>query len=381
VVSFVLYVVFGLPDGVFGTVWPNLRDHFGRSDGSIGLLILATSAGYAVGGVASGPLTERYAVGRLLPGAMGTAAIALGLVAAAPSWWMLMVGYLVLGVGWGAADAGANVWMALTQGPRSMGMLHASYGVGAFLGPLLATVFVADGTAWREPYVVCTALTAAIVALLWRARAGFGMAATSPEIAARPADETPASRRLEGLLVAWFSLYVGVEIAVGTWCFTVLSEARGLSDGAAGVLTSLYWGGLMAGRFVLAVVGHRIAPERTLRLVTIAAIVAITAWWADPGGAGGAALPVIGLALSTMFPLVMGRNAVYLGEARATRAVGYQVGFTSIGAIGLPALIGLLADRTDAGVAAPVVLVAMVLVGGLWLAVERAAPAGIRAAS
>ena len=45
--SFLLYVVFGLPDDVFGTVWPNQRDHFDRTDGSLGLLVVATSIGYA----------------------------------------------------------------------------------------------------------------------------------------------------------------------------------------------------------------------------------------------------------------------------------------------------------------------------------------------
>lgn len=372
VAAFLVYVVFGLPDGVFGTVWPNLRDDFGRSDSSLGLLIVSTSIGYAAGGAASGPLTERFHVARLLPAAMGAAVLALALVSGANEWWMLMVGYLVLGAGWGTADAGVNAWMALTQGPRAMGLLHASYGVGAFLGPLLATAFVADSTAWRAPYVICTVLTAASVIVLLRTRAGFSIAKTTPEITALDRDVVGSSR-LQGLMIAWFALYVGVEIAVGTWSYTLLTESRGYSDGSAGVLTALYWGGLMAGRFVLALVGNRIRPEQTLRLSTAAAVLAIIVLWADPAGVGGAALPVIGMTFAVLFPLVMGRTAVYLGEARATRAVGYQIAATSIGAISLPGVIGVLADRSDAGVAAPVTLVSTAALGVLWVLIERSA--------
>ncbi|MEZ5245832.1 MAG: MFS transporter [Acidimicrobiales bacterium] len=368
--SFLLFVVFGLPDGVFGTVWPNLRDHFGRSDGSLGLLVVATSIGYAAGGVSSGPLTERFRVGRVLPAAMTAALVALAMVASAPHWWVLMLGYLVLGVGWGTADAGINAWMALTQGPRAMGLLHASYGVGAFLGPLLATAFVAGGTAWRAPYVMCTALTGVVVLVLLRHRDGFSIATTTPEISAQDRDLI-GSIRLQGLMIAWFSVYVGVEIAVGTWAYTLLTEARGYSDAAAGVLTALYWGGLMSGRFVLAVVGHRVRPEQTLRVSTAGAVAAVVVLWADPGGAGGLALPWIGVAFSAMFPVVMGRTAVYLGEARATRAVGLQIAATSVGAISLPALVGVLADRSDVGVAAPVALASTLALGGLWLLIER----------
>ena len=372
VASFLLYVVFGLPDGVFGTVWPNQRDHFDRTDGSLGLLVVATSIGYAAGGLASGRLAEHFRVDRVLPVSMGAAVAALVLVASAPVWWLLMVGYLALGACWGTADAGVNAWMALTQGPRAMGLLHASYGVGAFLGPLLATAFVADGTAWRAPYVVCAALTAVAVAVLLRHRAGFAVATTTAEIVAQDRDIV-GSTRLQVLMIAWFSVYVGVEIAVGTWGYTLLTESRGYADRAAGVLTALYWGGLMSGRFVLALLGHRIRPESALRLSTTAAVAAALVLWADPGGMGGAALPAIGVAFSAMFPVVMGRTAVYVGEARATRAVGYQIAGTSIGAISLPTLVGVLADRHDVGVAAPVALVSILALGGLWLLIEHAA--------
>jgi fucose permease len=370
--SFLLYVVFGLPDGVFGTVWPNLRDDFGRSDGSLGLLVVATSIGYAAGGVASGALTERFRIDRMLPAAMTAALVALSMVASASQWWVLMIGYLLLGTGWGTADAGINAFMALTQGPRSMGLLHASYGVGAFLGPLLATAFVADGTSWRAPYVVCAVFTGIAVLVLLRHRGGFSIATTTAEIRAQDRDVV-GSIRLQGLMIAWFSVYVGVEIAVGTWGYTLLTEARAYSDRGAGVLTALYWGGLMSGRFVLAIVGHRVRPEQTLRLSTAAAMAAIAIVWVDPGGAGGLALPLIGVAFSAMFPVVMGRTAVYVGEARAARAVGHQIAATSIGAVSLPALVGVLADRSDVGVTAPVALVSTVALGGLWLMIERAA--------
>jgi fucose permease len=369
IASFVLYAVFGLPDGVFGTVWPNLRDDFDRTDSSLGLLILATAVGYAIGSVSAGHLSERFGTGRVLPVAMTVAAGALGLVAAAPGWWFAMLGYALLGTGWGFADASVNAWMALTQGPRQMGMLHASYGVGAFLGPLLATSFVAGGTAWRAPYVACMALTVIAVITLIRARPGFVAATTTQEIADR-AGTAPGSNQLLILMVTWFSIYVGIEVALGSWSYTLLTESRGFSDVAAGILTASFWGGLMAGRFVLAAAGHRLHPEQTLRISTVTALFATAILWADPLGVGGLTLPLIGFTLSAMFPVVMGRTAVYLGEERATRAVGYQIGATSIGFTALPSLIGLLSDRHGVGVAAPVVLAGIIVMGGIWMMIE-----------
>ncbi|MDG2028633.1 MAG: MFS transporter [Acidimicrobiales bacterium] len=369
VAAFLVYVVFGLPDGVFGPIWPNLRNDFGRSDSSLGLLSLAIAIGYGLGSLASSRVTELVGLHRVLTTAMAAATAALSIIAAAPEFAVVMVGYTLLGAGWGFADAALNAWVALTAGPRTMGMLHGSYGIGAFAGPLLATLFVADGMAWRGPLVACALFTGATVLALIATRRGFGAAETRPEIAG--SGEPATARRALILLIVWFAIYVGIEVAIGSWAYTLLVEGRGRSEEYAGALTAAYWGGLMAGRFVLAVVGHRLHPERTIRHMTVIAIVAAALLWADPGGHGGLMLPVLGAACSVMFPVAMGRTAVYVGEARAARAVGYQIGGTTIGFTLLPALIGVLADRHGVGVSAPVFLLALGGLAAAWYALER----------
>lgn len=368
--TFVVYIVFGLPDGVFGTTWPNLRDDFSRTDGSFGWLVFATAAGYMVGSVSADRVADRMGLAPSMIAAMTVAAGALGTIAGAPTWIVVMLGYVVLGTGWGMTDAAMNAWIALTQGPRAMGMLHASYGVGAFAGPLVATAFVAGSSAWRGPYVVCTLLTVLAIGSLVGSRQGFAVARTTPEIA--ESGEPDGANRALILLVAWFAVYVGVEVAVGSWLYTLLTEGRDYSDRAAGLFTASFWGGLMAGRFVLAVVGHRLHPERTIRASIVGAAVATAILWIDPAGAGGLGATLFGLALSTMFPLAMGRTAVYVGETRAIRAVGYQIGATPIGFTGFSALIGVLADRHGVvNATLPVVGGGVLVMGVLWAMLER----------
>jgi fucose permease len=128
----------------------------------------------------------------------------------------------------------------------------------------------------------------------------------------------------------------------------------------------------MVGRLVLGAVGHRVHPERAVWGSTGFALAGSLVLWVDPGNVGAwAALPVLGLSLSMLFPLVMGRTAVYLGEARATRAVGYQIGASAIGFTLLPALVGFLADEHGIETAAPVIVAIVIVVGALWWAIER----------
>ena len=54
------FVLLGLTDGAIGTVWPDLRDDFGRTDGSFGQVFAGLAGGYLVASVASGHLSERF---------------------------------------------------------------------------------------------------------------------------------------------------------------------------------------------------------------------------------------------------------------------------------------------------------------------------------
>ncbi len=368
-VSFALYVTLGLPDGVFGTVWPSLRDDFGRTDSSFGLLIACSAVGYTCSSIGAGHLTQRYGSGVVFRNASFAAVFGLGLLSVAPTWWTSMIGILILGAGWGLCDASVNAWMALTQGPREMGLLHAAYGVGALLGPLLATPFIANGNLWRGPFMVICGIGVVLVGVIATARQGFDTAPVSREVAGSPAPAR-GSRKLLGLLIVWFSIYVGIEVTVGQWSFTLLTESRDYSDVKAAALVTGFWCGLTLGRFLLAGFGDRFSPERVLAATIGITALGVVFFWADPAGAGAYALPCIGLSLASMFPLVMGRTAVYLGEERAARAVGYQIAASSVGFVILPAFVGVLADYHGVGVALPVAFTATCVLALLWFLIQ-----------
>ena len=64
--AFLAFVSLGLPDGVLGVAWPSLRRAFGRPIDQLGLILLATMAGYLVSSSSAGPVLERLGLGRLL---------------------------------------------------------------------------------------------------------------------------------------------------------------------------------------------------------------------------------------------------------------------------------------------------------------------------
>jgi len=365
-----VYAMLGLADGATGTAWPSIRDAFNRTDSSFGLIFVALSGGYMVAGIASGHIADRIGtVSTIIVGVL-VSTVGLGLLAVSATWWMVLAGFAGLGLGNGLGDASGNTWVALNFGPRHMGMLHAAYGVGASIGPVMMSVFIIVFDWWRGSFAIIGVIQLIVVVLLFRKRSyttRHSAAAENEFLASRVA----APRRVTIELVAWFALYVGAEVSAGQWAFTLLSEGRGYDHGLATALAAGYWIGMTAGRFGMAAFGNRIDPERLLWEVSLIAVVASALLWADPFEVGGFAIPVIGLAFSVMFPLAVGRTPHYLGSERTSRVIGYQFAGSSIGAITLPALIGVLADTHGVGVAPPVILATVVAMTVLWGVIRR----------
>jgi len=256
-----------------------------------------------------------------------------------------------------------------------MGLLHAAFGIGATIGPLLSAGLISAGASWRWPFGVLIAGQVGAFMLMWKSRAAFGQAAGNPDLTAPSPEIVKPAGRMQPLMLAWFGIYVGVEVAIGQWSFTLLTDDRGISDAVAGALVASYWGGLTVGRLGLGALGHRLRPERLMTSATILATASIGVLWADPAGIGVFGLPIIGLAFAPMFPVMVNRTPVYLGPGRSNRAVGYQLAASSLGFVTTPLLIGVLSDHHGIGVAPPVAFAAVLALSVVWVAVAVAATA------
>lgn len=350
----------GLPEGVLGPVWPSLRQSFDQPVSSLAWIITSYTTGYLVSTVGSGALSERIGV----DGAsrLGVSATVLGLlIYLVTPWWVLLVfGAVILGVGAGTVDAAINADVALRYGQRVMHLLHAAFGVGATLGPLLVTAMLNQSVSWRVAYFVLVAFETALLVALMTSR-NSAIAVDADEI--DPAEALTTARR-PGLVLAatlvYFALYVGSEVSVGQWSFSVLTEERGVGTTAAGIAVAAYWGGLTVGRLALGAIDERLHPLTLLR-VSVVVGVAAAAWFFSNQAGAIWSLPILGLAFSGIFPSLVLLTPGWLGRDRVARSVGYQLSASSAGAIVAAGSLAFVArnwglDGVPAGILVLVIL-------------------------
>lgn len=180
-IAILAFFSLGLPDGVLGVAWPSMRGALELGMAELGGLLVAAMVGYLVSASASGTLVARLGVGRLLViSSLVMTASSLG-YAMAPGRVVVLGAALLAGLGGGAIDAGINAYAARRFPPRLVTWLHACYGVGAMLGPLLITGVLASGWSGRVGYAILA------LALPWRWRSRRPVPLGTPRGHDRPA--------------------------------------------------------------------------------------------------------------------------------------------------------------------------------------------------
>ncbi|MET7375436.1 MFS transporter [Micromonospora arida] len=374
--SYLAFVSLGLPDGLLGVSWPSIRGDFDVPTEAVGWVLTAGTVGYLTSSVLAGFTLARVGVGALLAGSTLLASLALTGYSVSPVLAVLVGCALLLGLGSGAVDSGLNAYAAGAFGPRHMNWLHAFFGLGVAIGPLIMTAVLSAGLAWRWGYGIVAAaqlVLAAAFALTVRAwqrgvpastEVGDAIQAGSAATDSGPAPivRVPVRETLR-LPAVWsgtlaFVLYVAIEVSAGLWAFLLLTEGRGLNAALAGGCVSAYWGSLFVGRIVQGLVAERLGAGLVLR-VSLAGMAVGAALIAVPGPALLAVLGlvVVGFAAAPVFPLLTLTTAERVGAAHADRAIGLQIGAAGIGAALVPAGLGVLIGNTSVQVLGSALLV------------------------
>src|SRR2546421_5106597 len=148
-IPLVTFVTLGLPAGALGVAWPYMRASFGAPLAGLGLVLATFTVAYFLASATSGPLTGRLGTSGLLVGGCALSALAWLGLALAPEWWIVIVVSFLAGAGSGLIDASVNAHISLNRGVRYIGWLHASWALGAALGPPVVVVSLAGTSSWR----------------------------------------------------------------------------------------------------------------------------------------------------------------------------------------------------------------------------------------
>ena len=221
------------------------------------------------------------------------------------SYWLILVGFLLTGLGWGAVEAGTNPMVAALypdDKTHRLNILHAWWPAGIVVGGLLGLAFDALGLPWQTNLLL---LIVPSILLAWLA-----LKPTYPVTERVAAGVSNRDMYLEILrspgFWLWFfcmMLTVSSELAPGQWVDLALSNVVGMK----GILLLVYVSAIMfVGRHFAGPVARRFSPVGLLWLSSLfAAIGLYTLSLADSPAGAFAAATVWAVGVCYMYPTML----------------------------------------------------------------------------
>jgi fucose permease len=386
--SYATFVLIGITAGTGGVLLVAQMSGYGVDRATIGVMFFTNSIGFVLAGLSNGALIRRLGF-RAATGLGSGGFVLVGLyLATRPPFVAFLLVQVLLGYATGVLESVLNAYIAaLPEARGQLNRLHAFFGVGALIGPVLAS-WMLGLASWPEVWLVLAVACAPLLVgflMTYPGRPSAGPPAQLPEPLPESLLEPPAPQpggllgaalRQRGVLLGslLLAIYVGLEIGVGNWGFSYLVQSRGLARLPAGYAVSGYWLGLTVGRFLISPIAARLGTS-TARMIYVCmtgVIAAATLAWLSPGATPAiAALALLGFFLGPIFPTTMAIVPQLTEEDLAPTAIGIMNAGGIAGGSALPWLAGVITQGAGMWTLLPFTVTLGVLELAAWRPIAR----------
>ncbi|GHO50534.1 MFS transporter [Ktedonospora formicarum] len=368
-----VFLVIGLNDAASGVLIASIQAQYDVDKATVALTFLCGTTGFLIAALTSGPLRELLGTRRLL--LLGMVFFLLGLAGLSllPPFALFTLLLVPIGCGSGILEAVLNASIAsLPRRTVLLTYLHASYGIGALLGPTFVSTWLVIGLPWNTVYT-CWWVLGLLVLL------GLALTFKMPLNGSKMEETKGEGNVLVATLhlpIAWIAalfllLYVGLEVSLGSWCYSYLIEGRRLSPLLGGWANSGYWLGLVLGRMLLGGFIERVGEKRAIQSCGIGVVIGLLVAWLLPINIVVAiAFCWVGFCLGPIFSTIISLMAKYLSSRLLSSAIGFMTSVGSMGAAFFPWLAGNLIQHFSLSVLMPYAMMVAFLMLGSWLALQ-----------
>jgi fucose permease len=351
---FATFTLFGISMTIVGAALPRILGDFRWSYAAAGAVIAASAVAYFLASLFSGKVLNAIGSKATMIAGLGSCVLGLAFFASTPSFLANLLLNLFIGAGQGLIEPAVN-WSTLRmdgdQGSgRAMNLMHGAFAIGAVSGPLVLSVIMASDLSWTILFRAIAVLFA-ILAVALAASPFSRLEASKSRSEDRTTNTKVAREPAYYLGFLCLLLYVGTEIGISNWIAEYFVRIFGAKPAFASLSVSLFWAGLLAGRFGVPALyrGKRLETALiafSLLLTTATAALCVLGFMIVPGTplwAPTALTFVAGLGCSIVYPTVISLVGISCKSSQA-EAISFAVAGGGVGLFAFPFLMSWISQ-------------------------------------
>jgi FHS family Na+ dependent glucose MFS transporter 1 len=357
------FICLGMTTAVLGPTLQGLAKNTDSTLAQISSLFLLSSFGYLLGSFGAGRLYDRVKGHPILCLALLILASMMVLVPLARALLFLQALFFIIGSAGGSLDVGINtliVWLHGDRVPPFMNGLHAFFGIGTTIAPLIVAAVLSNMGSLNSVYWALAILILPVGLLI--------LFSPSPShiLARQNAIDRPAVPILVFLTVVIFFTYTGAELGFGGWIYTFTTSQEYANPRMAASINAAFWAALTVGRLISIPLAVKLKPQIILWVdfcgIIVSLIIVIffssteMLLWLGTIGTG--------LFMASIFPTLLNdaQSRMHMsGKVTSMFFIG-----SSLGSMAIPWLMGQLIIPFGATAAIIVVLCSILLASGTY---------------
>ncbi len=347
VIIYVTFISLGLPDSLLGSSWPILHTILNVPTEYAGILSFITCICTVISSLLAMWLNKTLGTGKTIAISTLMTSFALFGYSISPVFWLLIPFSIVLGLGAGAIDSALNNYVALKYKSSHMAFLHAFWGLGATLGPLILSIGLSENN-YKFGYRTIAIIQFSLSILQFIFIKKFDQEEKKKTVTI---DGKEVTNIFEGTSREWtkylamlaFFCYCSIETSMLIWIPTYGVNFLKVSTADGARISSLFFIGITGGRLISGFISNKI---KSVPLIYISAIIstlsALILLLNLNNTLSIISVLFIGLGFAPLYPSMIHRTPRRFGSVLSPKIIGLQMASAYLGSAFMPPFIGIV---------------------------------------
>ncbi|KAJ5654022.1 hypothetical protein N7490_001025 [Penicillium lividum] len=380
----------GMNDGAPGALLPYMEKHYQISYSIVSLIFVGNALGFISAAPVTHLIEQKLGRSKSCAFSMFLLAVSYIVIACQPPFPAVVFCFFLLGLGVALNLTLNNTYCAnLADSTTALGLICGAYGIGGTVAPLFATAMESNGIRWSLFYTIPLAVCLInFVFAPWafsnfeqdtpaESQRGLRPAVEGPGIEEEPLTRTQllkkAIRNRTTLLGAIFIFaYQGAEVSISGWVVSFLINYRHGDPSRVGYVSSGFWAGITAGRFLLTHPAAKMGEKVTVLGMVIGAVIFQLMTWLIPNVIGEAvAVAILGVLLGAVYPCATSVFTKLLPRNMHIPSLSFVSALGSSGGAVWPFLTGIISQHVGTMVLHPICIGLYIVMATSWLLLPK----------
>ena len=358
IVIYLIFISLGLPDSFIGSCWPTISEYFQISRDFQGIFSLIVSFFTIASSFLTIKLTKYLKNYGVIAISIGLTITGLIIIGFSDNYYLLLLAAIPLGFGGGAIDSILNSYVSLHYKAIHLNFLHAFWGIGAFISPLIIGSFIVDPSGFKDAAFVLSIIQTTILIITLSTIVLWVKVDKIYNIDSRNITNSENNKenigffntfKLRGVIFACitFFSYIAIESLAYSWFTSLCVFGMNIDNDIASKYLSLFYIAISLGRVISGLLSIKIKDKNLIRIgegILLIGIILLT--FKFNFVFMPIALFIIGLGCGPIYPSIVHSTVDKFTSKYSSAVMSIQIGFAYMANISVAPLFGILGNAT-----------------------------------